>query len=54
MAEKLRRKSVLNCELFKHSEMDYKKKVNSMLDAIDEATGTTFKKDRQLTLQDKL
>ena len=54
MAEKLRRKSILNCEMFKYVEMDYKKKVNNMLEAIDEAAGTTYKKDRQMILQAKI
>ena len=34
--------------------MDYKKKVNNMLEAIDEAAGTTYKKDRQMILQAKI
>lgn len=40
LGEKLRRKSVLNSELFKNKDIDYKKKVNTMLARLSKTTGT--------------
>ncbi|CDW80238.1 UNKNOWN [Stylonychia lemnae] len=47
LAEKLRRKSILNCDLFRITDVDYKKRVNMMLERIDSTTGTQYKISRQ-------
>ena len=40
IAEKLRRKSVLNCELFKNKDINYKNRVHSMIDHMNKVLGT--------------
>eukprot|EP00347_Sterkiella_histriomuscorum_P008019 403346680 len=52
LAEKLRRKSVLNCELFKISNVDYKQRVNQMLENIDKTAGTNLKQARDISKQE--
>ena len=46
LADKLKRKSVLNSDLFKISETDYKKKVSQMLERIDSSIGTQYQTTR--------
>ncbi|CDW82160.1 UNKNOWN [Stylonychia lemnae] len=46
LAEKLRRKSVLNCELFKNRNINYKVKVSNMIDRINRVIGTNMTKTK--------